>query len=249
MENIISLNRENIEHEHICCAIADKKSAEGVNRKKQWIIDHIDLGYKFKKVDVRGKAFIEYLPAEYAWAPIIADGYMYIGCFWVSGSHAGKGYGTALLNECKSDSKDLNGIVAITTSKKRTFLSDKKFYHKNGFEICDNAKPDYELLVLRNNKNAKLPTFGDTVRNLPEIDNALHIYHTYQCPFIPYYIQDLKNMCDNAEIKLKIHCIDNLESARNCPNPFPLYAVYYKGKFITNQILSNSSFNKMILSL
>ena len=31
-------------------------------------------------------------PAEYAWIPIEAEGYMYIDCMWVSGSFKGHGY-------------------------------------------------------------------------------------------------------------------------------------------------------------
>ena len=42
----------------------------------------------------RGKCFIEYIPAENAWNPIIADGYMYINCLWVAGSFKGNGYST-----------------------------------------------------------------------------------------------------------------------------------------------------------
>ena len=40
------------------------------------------------------ECFIEYIPAENAWVPINADGYMYIDCLWVSGSFKGKGYST-----------------------------------------------------------------------------------------------------------------------------------------------------------
>ena len=32
------------------------------------------------------KQTIEYIPAEHAWNPIDAPGYMYIDCLWVSGS-------------------------------------------------------------------------------------------------------------------------------------------------------------------
>ena len=48
-------------------------------------------GFVFKKLDVRGKVFIEYGPAEKAWCPIVADGYMHVDCFWVSGQFKGQG--------------------------------------------------------------------------------------------------------------------------------------------------------------
>ncbi len=59
----------------------------------------------FLKSVERGKCFIEYIPAENAWVPIIAENYMYIDCFWVSGSFKGHGYSNDLLNKCIEDSK------------------------------------------------------------------------------------------------------------------------------------------------
>ncbi len=47
-------------------------------------------GLVFMKSVECGKCFIEYIPAEHAWVPIIAN-YMYIDCFWVSGSFKGHG--------------------------------------------------------------------------------------------------------------------------------------------------------------
>ena len=33
---MITLTRENLEKEHLCCAIADKKHQTGVNDKRRW---------------------------------------------------------------------------------------------------------------------------------------------------------------------------------------------------------------------
>ena len=71
MDKVI-LTQENIGQEHICCAMSDKKSAEGVEAKKEWLACRMEEGLKFVKLNVRGKVFIEYLPAEYAWVPIEA---------------------------------------------------------------------------------------------------------------------------------------------------------------------------------
>ena len=80
----VKLTRENIEREHICCAISSNKDIQ-VMSKKNWLKERLDEGLVFLKGDVRGKCFIEYLPAEYAWTPIEAEGCMYIDCLWVSG--------------------------------------------------------------------------------------------------------------------------------------------------------------------
>ena len=122
--------------EHICCAISDKKCLEGYKAKKQWLSDQFADGYVFKKGDVRGKVFIEYVPVERAWCPIDAPKYMLINCFWVSGQYKGKGHGKALYKECVKDSRGKNGIIVITGKKKQPFMSEKKFFKKQGFELC-----------------------------------------------------------------------------------------------------------------
>ena len=59
---IIAVNRDNITTEHICCAISDKKGECCVSSKKEWMIKRFEDGLVFKKLDVRGKVFIEYIP-------------------------------------------------------------------------------------------------------------------------------------------------------------------------------------------
>lgn len=60
MNKYIILTLDNIYEEHICCAIGDKKHQDGVDRKKEWIKDKLKDGHVFRKLDARGKIFIEY---------------------------------------------------------------------------------------------------------------------------------------------------------------------------------------------
>ena len=76
----VKLTRENIEKEHICCAISNNKDIQ-VMSKKNWLRERLEEGLVFLKGNVRGK----YIPVEYAWVPIEEEGCMYIDCLWVSG--------------------------------------------------------------------------------------------------------------------------------------------------------------------
>ena len=102
---IITLTKENLEKEHICCAISNNNDCQ-VSSKKTWLRARLEEGLVFKKGDVRGKCFIEYIPAENAWNPVEAPGYMYINCFWVSGQYKGQGNSNLLLEACIKDSKE-----------------------------------------------------------------------------------------------------------------------------------------------
>ena len=109
--------------------------------KKNWLKDRLDEGLVFLKGNVRGKCFIEYIPTEYAWAPIEAAGYMYIDCLWVSGQFKGHGYSNLLLDACIKDGKEKGkkGLVILSSRKKMGFLSDPKYMGYKGFQTADTA--------------------------------------------------------------------------------------------------------------
>ena len=92
----IQITKENIDKEHICCAMSGKQSLA----KKEWLKQRFAEGLVFYRSVERGKCFIEYIPAENAWVPITADGWLYINCLWVSGSM--KGPAGKMPQRCKS---------------------------------------------------------------------------------------------------------------------------------------------------
>ncbi len=67
MNEYINISEENIHDEHICCAIGDPKHQAWVDRKKEWIKNKLKDGHVFRKLNARGKIFIEYEPIENAW--------------------------------------------------------------------------------------------------------------------------------------------------------------------------------------
>lgn len=248
---LIRLTEDNIDSEHICCAISDKKCIDGYEAKKDWLKREFKNGYTFLKYDVRHKVFIEYGPAENTWVPVKAPGYMYIGCFWVAGQHKGKGYGKKLLKKCLSDSKDMDGVVVLSSTVKTPYLVDKKFFSMNGFEVCDTAHRYFELMVLRRNKNAPMPRFTDRARkNRADKSRGLAIYYSNQCPFTEYYVHtELVNRAEEHKLPLDIIKIDTLKMARNNPSPFTIYSLYYRGEFITHQIVGPKKLESILENL
>ena len=66
----IRITKENIDKEHICCAMSGKQCLA----KKEWLKQRFDEGLVFCRSVERGKCFIEYIPAENAWLPMEAVG-------------------------------------------------------------------------------------------------------------------------------------------------------------------------------
>ena len=67
--NYIRITKENIDKEHICCAMSGRQSVA----KKEWLRQRFDDGLVFYRSEERGKCFIEYIPAENAWVPIVKN--------------------------------------------------------------------------------------------------------------------------------------------------------------------------------
>ena len=61
----IRVTKENLEQEHICCAISNNKDVQ-VSSKKAWLVERFNECLVFLKSVERGKCFIEYIPAENA---------------------------------------------------------------------------------------------------------------------------------------------------------------------------------------
>lgn len=245
---IITLNPGNITDEHICCAIGNDKTSEARSiQKKVWLKEQFENGFVFKKVNVRGKVFIEYVPAEYAWKPVLAPGYNLINCFWVSGRYKGQGYGRLLMEECLQDSKERNGLVVVSGKKNIPWLTPKKFYQKFGFKTCDEAPPAFELLVKKFNKDAPDPRFKEAVRSgTIEDKDGVVIMYSHQCPFHEDFVEIMLGTARDMGLPARKIRIDSLEAAQHVPYPTGLAGIYLNGKFLSYEITTAKRFEKML---
>lgn len=241
----IKVTEENLEREHICCAISNNKDCQ-VMAKKNWMKEQLKDGLVFLKGNVRGKCFIEYMPAENAWMPIEAEGYMYINCFWISGQFKGKGYANQLLEECIRDSKEKGkkGLCIRASAKKKPFLSEGEYLKYKGFQVADTAEPFFELLYLPF-KEADIPRFKECVKNPQIKEDGYVLYYTHQCPFTAKYVPVLEQAAKEHNISFKSILINSKEEAQNMPVASTTYALFLDGKFVTNEILSEKKFLKM----
>ena len=242
----IRVTKENIESEHICCAISGSKDVQVIS-KKAWLTARFAEGLVFLKSAERGKCFIEYIPAENAWNPILADGYMYIDCLWVSGAFKGHGYSAELLNACIRDSKEKgrSGLCILSSAKKKPFLADPKYLKHMGFSVCDEADNGIQLWYLPFDGNAAKPAFRECAKH-PHIDGEGYVlYYTSQCPFNARYVPILEQTAKAHEIPFRAVHIETKEAAQNAPTPITTYALFYNGEYLTNEQMNDTKFLKL----
>ena len=243
----IRVTMDNLEKEHICCAISNNKDVQ-VSSKKAWLADRFGEGLVFLKSVERGKCFIEYIPAENAWVPILADGYMYIDCLWVSGSLKGHGYSSDLLNACIEDSKEKGkkGLCILAAAKKRPFLADPKFLKHKGFRVCDEADNGIQLWYLPFDENADQPQFRECAKHPHIKEQGYVLYYTSQCPFNAKYVPVLEQTARENGIPFHAVHIKSREEAQNAPTPVTNYALFHDGEYITNEQMNDKKFLKLI---
>ncbi|MGN0493778.1 MAG: GNAT family N-acetyltransferase [Acutalibacteraceae bacterium] len=243
----VRVTKENLEKEHICCAISNNKDIQ-VSSKKSWLRERFDDGLVFLKSTERGKCFIEYIPAENAWVPIRADGYMYINCLWVSGSFKGKGYSTDLLDSCIADSKQKGkkGLCVLSSAKKKPFLSDPEFLLHKGFAVCDESDNGIQLLYLPFEGGNEKPAFKDCAKHPHINERGYVLYYTNQCPFTAKYAPIIENTAKENNVPFRSVHIESKSAAQNAPTPVTTYALFCDGDYLTNEILSDKKFLKMI---
>lgn len=243
----IQVTNENLSREHICCAISNDRDIQ-VASKKGWLADRFREGLVFLKSEQRGKCFIEYLPAEYAWNPIIAEGYMYIDCLWVAGAMKGNGYSTDLLNACMEDSRSKGklGLCCLSSQKKKPFLADPKFLKHKGFRVCDTADNGIELWYLPFDETAPVPGFKPCAKHPHTELPGFVLYYTHQCPFNAKYVPILENLAGQKGVPFTAVHLQTREQAQNAPTPITTYALFQDGNYLTNEQQNESRFLKLL---
>lgn len=243
----IRVTKENLESEHICCAISSNKDVQ-VSSKKDWLSGRLDEGLVFLKSAERGKCFIEYIPAENAWVPIVADGYMYIDCFWVAGSFKGHGYANDLLSACEKDSREKgkSGLCVLSSAKKRPFLSDPKYLAYKGFRVADESDAGINLMYLPFDEAAPVPRFSDAAKHPAIQEGGYVLFYTSQCPYNAKYVPILEQVAKDNHVPFHTIHIETKEQAQAAPSPCTTYALFHDGKFVSNEQLSDKKFLKMI---
>lgn len=237
----ITLTKNNINSEHICCAFSDKKCSESYELKKQWLKGEFNNGYVFRRIDERAKVFIEYGPSENAWVPVTAPNYIMIGCFWGSGKYKNNGHGKALLQEvieaAKSSGK--NGLVTVVGTKKFHFMSDTKWLLRQGFEICESTSSGFNLISIDFDKSVKRPYFNNSVKSGEcSIKKGIVAYYSNRCPYTEFHVKEsLVETAKKRKLPLKVIKLETIEKARSAPTPATIFSLFINGKILESMTI------------
>jgi len=110
--------------------------------------DNKELGLKIAVNSLNKQiGFIEYIPAEKAWRPIIADNYFFIHCIAVFAKESrNQNVGSSLIKACEEKAKNQNKLGVCVMTSDGPWISNKKLFEKNGYSRIDKLGR-YELMI------------------------------------------------------------------------------------------------------
>ena len=132
----------------------------------------------------------------------------------------------------------------LGAKKQKNWLSNQAFAKKYGFETVDVTDSGYELLAF--SFDGQTPKFTENAKKEKIMNQELTIYYDMQCPFIYEKIEDIRQYCESGNIPASLILVDSMQKAKELPCVFNNWAVFYKGKFETVNLLDVASIEKIL---
>jgi len=247
---IIDLTPENIA-DYGVCGYKDLKKHIELRRKIEWFKKYYLKGLRIKAIISKTSGYqgmLEYIPGKYAHRPVDAEDYMFIHCIFVGfkKEFKGRGYALSLIDECIKEAKNskMQGVAVIT--RKGSFMAKKEIFIKKGFELVEEVKPDFELLVLKFNQESKNPKFKEMKMDKYMI--GLTIIRSAQCPYSVKNVEAIIDTAKKMNLKVKLVELEDLETPQSVPCAFGTFCIIYNGEILTHHPISNKRFENIIKS-
>lgn len=247
---IVDVGPDNIADYGVC--FINNPKHEGYQAKVKWLEQRYKEGMKLKQLIIletnKVEGYIEYVPGEYAWRAVNAKGYMFIHCIFVTHKqYRGKGYASALLNECINDAKraKMNGVAVVTSEG--SWMAGKALFLKNGFEMLEHAPPRFDLLVKKFKKTAPDPKFPtDQDKRLSSYKGFTLVY-TDQCPWAAKGLKDITKIAKELKVKLNIVELKSAKDAQqHAPSPYGIFQLVHEGKLHADNCISGTRFRNIV---
>jgi GNAT superfamily N-acetyltransferase len=233
------------------CGIKDRDH-EGRRLKERYLKTALKKGLKARVLlTEKGVQFgyVEWLPGEYAWRGVEADGYMFLHCVWTYfKQYQNKGQGKSLIQACLDDARKAGMKGVATVARDRPWLAGSALFLKHGFEVVDTAPPDYELLVKKLDPSAPNPRFrGDWGKRLKRYGSGLTIIRAEQCPHSIRFADKIAAAAEASYgLKPRMVTLKTWRQAQAAPTPFAVFTVIYDGEIVADHHISVRRFETLM---
>jgi GNAT superfamily N-acetyltransferase len=245
---IIGLTPQNI-GDYGVCGYKDAAKHVELRNKIAWYTRYYPKGLRIKAVmsgEGGYQGMLEYVPGEFAHRPVQAAGYLFTHCIFVGfkSAYKGQGLATRLLQDCLQEARAGHYQGAAVVTRKGPFMAHNDIFLKQGFQVVDNAQPDFNLLALKFEEDAPDPQFKHAVLNdTSAYAQGLTVMRSFQCP---YTEKNVKAILQSAEedfhIQARLVDLADADAAQNVPSPFGTFCLIYEGEILSYHPISSTRF-------
>jgi hypothetical protein len=243
---IVEVTPNNAEEHSFFCIKNIKEP--GFEFKRNWFAERAKEGLKLKLIyadDGKQIGFIEYVPAEYAWRPVDADGWLFIHCIMVyPNKYRSSGAAAAMIQEATNEAKKSRKAGVCTMTSNGPWIANKKVFEKAGFQKVD-KRGRFELMAVKFDENSPDPKLIIWDSQLPKY-KGWHLLYADQCPWHDKGVKALIQTAQGKGIDLKVKKIVKAEVAKQMPSGFGVFALIHDGKLLEDHYISKTRFETII---
>ncbi|KPJ51251.1 MAG: hypothetical protein AMJ41_00075 [candidate division Zixibacteria bacterium DG_27] len=243
--SVVDVDASNVsEHGFFCVR---KPKYEGHGLKLNWLKKRFSEGLGIKLLhSATGGAmgFIEYIPGEFAWRPVDAEGYMFIHCMYLGRKNdRERGYGSLLVRECVKEARKRKMYGVVVAASDGPWLADKRLFLKNGFDIADEAGR-FELLV-KPLRRGPLPKFRNWESRLSG-QKGWRLFYANQCPWKIKSVNDLLETAGERGLELKVTELGSAREAQDAPSGYGVFSLIHDGRLLADHYISKTRFRNIL---
>lgn len=242
---IIEVNAENHVQETLFCSKNSKDP--GFKAKARWLANEQQHGLRLSilKHNERSIGFIEWIPAERAWRPVNAPGYLFVQCIMVAKkTDRQKGAATMLIDHvCQAAKKQEKIGVAVLCSK-GSWMADEGVFLKNGFtQLEQNGRFElYSVSFIKNAPAPQLVNWSVISVDYPEWT----LLYANQCPWHIKAATALQECATEFGIDLFVHEVTDPKEAQTMPGGYGTFALLHKGEVLADHYISATRFKNIL---
>lgn len=246
---LIKLSANTVEKGTLPCVdLKNPNSPELFTYNRDWLLDRFEEGMVIIKLDTATDAFIEYVPAEFAWKPIHAPGYTLINHVYVEEDGPEQWLKSELLQTAETNSSKTNGMVIILENE--IFNKDRDFFLRRGY--LEHAHiHGFTMLVKKFKTEIPVPAFSIPISKTKPSQNlhSIKISYADQSAFVNYYIHEMKVIFEDMGFNVELHRLHTPIQARESGSPYGTFGVFLDGHFLTHKLLNRRGIEELIGSL
>lgn len=243
---IINLKPESVAEHNLFCSRNPR--AVGFQKKQLWFTDRYKEGLRIKILkDANSKdlGFIEYLPADAAWRPVSAPGYMFIHCVFVyPRKNLNQGNGSLLLQLCEedADARAMAGVCVITSSG--SWMADRQLFEKNGYKAVD-QRGRFVLMCKKWDQLSAIPRLLDWEAQQKKYQ-GWHLVYSDQCPYHDKAAKVIQKTAREYGIEVSLTKLKTAREAKKAPSGFGVFSLLKDGKLLEDHYISETRFRNIL---